>query len=121
MNDKLWAIFPLLCDNGVVTIGTYIAVINPMPINQWFCNEIPILECCGGCFVMRTPGSVTSINADMGVMRNTTRVFVLNNVNVDLSSMDFHPTKCSGNFCDRQSNNVTILLNICVIWSGALV
>ena len=102
MNDNLWARYPLLHDNGVLTIGTYIGVINPMPINQWFCNEIPIIECRGGCFVMKPPGSVTSINIDMGVVKNTTRAFVLNNVNVDLSSMDVHTTKCSGLFCDRQ-------------------
>ena len=94
MNDKIWARYPLLHDNGVLTIGTYIGVINPMPINQWFCNEIPIIECHGGCFVMKTPGSVTSVNIDMGVVKNTTRAFVLNNVNVDLSSMDVHTTKC---------------------------
>ena len=102
MNDKLWARYPLLRDNGVLTIGTYIGVINPMPINQWFCNEIPIIECRGGCFVMNPPGSVTSINIDMGVTKNTTRAFVLNNVSVDLSSMVVHNTKCSGRFCDRQ-------------------
>lgn len=102
MNDKLWARYPLLRDNGVLTIGTYIGVINPIPINQWFCNEIPIMECRGGFFVMKPPGSVTSINIDMGVVKNTTRAFVLNNVNVDLSSMDVHTTKCSGLFCDRK-------------------
>ena len=51
---------------------------------------------------MNPPGSVTSINIDMGVTKNTTRAFVLNNVSVDLSSMDVHNTKCSGIFCDRQ-------------------
>ena len=102
MNDKLWGRFPLLRDNGVVTIGTYIGVINPMPITQWFCNEIPILECRGGSFVMKTPGTVASIKIDMGVMRNTTRAFVLNNMEVEMSSMDVYNTKCSGLFCDRQ-------------------
>lgn len=102
MNDKLWTRYPLLRDNGVLTIGTYIAIINPHPINQWFCNEIPIVECRGGCYVMKAPGAMASVKIDMGVTLNTTRAFVLNNVDVELQSMDVNTTKCSGHFCDRQ-------------------
>ena len=98
MNDKIWTRYPLLRDNGKFTIGTYIGIINPMPINQWFCNEIPIIECRGSCFVMKPPSCVASIHVDVGVMKNTTRSFVLNNVDVEIPSLDVITTKCSGRF-----------------------
>ena len=102
MNEKMWTRYPLLRDNGTVTIGTYVGLMNPRPINQWFCNVIPIIESRGSCFVMKPPGCVASINIDVSVTKNTTRAFVLNNVDVEVTSMDVITTKCSGLFCDRQ-------------------
>ena len=93
MNDKLWARYPLLRDNGVVTIGTYITILNPLPITMKFCNEIPIIECRGGCFVMEKCASVMEINIDMAITNNTTRSFVRNNVTIDVLSTDVHTTK----------------------------
>lgn len=46
MNDMIWNIFPQLRDNGVVSIGSYICVINPLPITKFFSNDIHILEVC---------------------------------------------------------------------------
>ena len=102
MNEKLWGRFPTLRDNGVLTIGSYVGIMNPQPITQRFCNEIPILECRGGARVMMKPSSTASIGIVRGVLRNTTRAFVLNNVEVSLLNMDVVTTKCSGLFCDRQ-------------------
>ena len=51
MNDKLWSRYPLLRDNGVVSVGTYISILNPLPITSRFCNEIPIVESRFGCIV----------------------------------------------------------------------
>ena len=102
MNDKLWERYPLLRDNGIVTIGTYITILNPFPITMKFYNEIPIIECCGGCFVMKKCASVMEIDTDMAITNNKTRSFVNNNVTIDVLSTDVHTTKCSGLFCDRQ-------------------
>ena len=101
-NDRLWERDPSLCDNGCVTIGTYISIINPQPITSWFCNEIPIIECRGSCFVMKCVGGSFEVNMDTSITTNVTRCFVKNNVDVDVLSTDVHSTKCSGLFCDRQ-------------------
>ena len=97
-NDRLWERSPSLRDNGCVTIGTYICIINPQPITSWFCNEIPIIECRGSCFVMKCVGGSFEVNMDTSITTNITRCFVKNNVDVDVSSTDVHTTKCSGLF-----------------------
>ena len=50
-NDKLWRRFSQLCDDGNISIGTIISVLNPKPITQWYINDIPIVEVPGGCIV----------------------------------------------------------------------
>ena len=102
MNDKLWARNPLLRDNGVLTVGSYIIVFNPLPITTRFCNEIPLLETRGGCVVMNPPQCITEIKLDHGISTGVTRVFVVNNVQVRVNSTSVQTTKCSGLFCDRQ-------------------
>ncbi len=101
-NDKLWTRNPMRRDDGTVTIGTYICVMNPHPILSTWCNEIPIIECRGSAFVMRSPPSVMEVGIDDSITANCTQSFVLNNVKIDISSLDIHPSKCSGLFCDRQ-------------------
>ncbi len=102
MNDKLWARNPLLRDNGVLSVGSYIIVFNPLPITTRFCNEIPLLETRGGCVVMKPPQCITEIKLDHGISTGVTRVFVVNNVQVKVNSTSVQTTKCSGLFCDRQ-------------------
>ena len=62
-NLKMWSRFLELRDNGSLTIGSYIAVLNPYPVKNYFCNEIPIVECFGGCIVMKLQGTMASIDS----------------------------------------------------------
>ena len=75
---------------------------NPQLITSWFCNEIPIIETHGGCFVMKHVGGSMEVDVDKSITTNLTCCFVKNNVNVDVMSTDVHTNKCSGVFCDRQ-------------------
>ena len=102
VNDRLWSRYPLLRDNGVVTIGTYITIINPLPITTMFCNEIPMIECRGGCFVMKDPLVMSQIHVDKSITQNITRSFLMNNVSVDVLYTDVFTTQCSGKLCDKQ-------------------
>ena len=101
-NDKLWNKYTLLRDNGVVTIGTYITILNPLPITNWFYNQIPMIECRGGCIVNKQPEIVMEINIDRTIIKETTRSFVMNNATIRVLSTDVQSTKCGGYFCDRQ-------------------
>ena len=102
VNDRLWSRFPLLRDNGVVSIGTYITIINPLPITKMFCNEIPMIECRGGCFVMKDPSVMAEIDLDTSITNNVTRSFLKNNMKVEVLSTDVIATQCSGQLCDKQ-------------------
>ena len=102
MNDQLWSKFPLLRDNGVVTIGSYISVMNPNPITTMFCNEIPLIECHWGCIVMKDPDVMVEVPVDTSIEQNCTRCFLRNKVQIDVVATTIHTTQCSGLFCDKQ-------------------
>ena len=102
LNQSIWSRNALLRDFGVVSIGTYIAVINPMPITTMFCNEIPILGVRGACFVMKDPAVTRGIRLDSTITQNVTRAFIVNNVHLDIHHTSVQTTKCSGHFCDKQ-------------------
>jgi len=101
-NDRIWGRSPALRDNGGVTIGTYVCIMNPLPVTSWFCNEIPIIESRGSAFVMKQSGGAMDVHMDSSIGTNVTRCFVQNGAKVDVLSTDVHTTKCSGLFCDRQ-------------------
>ena len=101
-NDKLWTRNPMLRDDGSLTVGTYICVMNDQPITSTWCNEIPILECRGSAFVLKSPLTVVQIAIDYSITANSTQAFVINNLEVSIMSTDIHTSKCSGLFCDRQ-------------------
>ena len=102
MNDQLWSKFPLLRDNGVVTIGSYISVMNPNPITTMFCNEIPLIESRWGCIVMKDPAVMVEVPVDTSIEQNCTRCFLRNKVQIDVVATTIHTTQCSGLFCDKQ-------------------
>jgi len=89
MNVKVWSRFLELRDNGALTIGSFIAVLNPDPVKKYFCNEMPIVECFGGCIVMKMQASMASIAPDHTIGSNETRSFVLNNVLLKLNQQLF--------------------------------
>ena len=75
-NDLLWSKFPEKRDNGTVTIGSYVVVLNPKPITIKMSNDIPILDTRGGSILLRSPEySGSKIFSELAV--NVTRAFVL--------------------------------------------
>ena len=75
-NDLLWSKFPEKRDNGTVTIGSYVVVLNPKPITIKMSNDIPILDTRGGSILLRSPEySGSKIFSELA--SNVTRAFVL--------------------------------------------
>ena len=102
MNDKFWNRFSQLRDNGVVSIGTVVGVINPLPISTWFSNDIPILESRSGCIVFQPPSRVIDIGIDNTISGQVTRAFVMNHLEISVFSSSPYTTTCSGHLCDKQ-------------------
>ena len=80
----MWSRFLELRDNGSLTIGSFIAILNPKPIQRYFCNEIPIVETGGGCIVMKMDAAISSIAVDCSIGSNETHAFVFNGVKVEI-------------------------------------
>ena len=97
-NDSLWSRTTSYRDNGVLTVGTYICIINPVPITSWFCNEIPILDTHGSAFVMKLSGGCQEVKMAKSIAINVTHCFVKNGAKVEVQSTYVHTTKCSGLF-----------------------
>lgn len=102
MNDKLWSKNPEIRETGVVTIGTYIDILSPLPITAMFFNDTPILESYGGCIVLKILSVVKAVTIDHGIKKNTTRSFVMNSILIEVLDTSVHETNCAGSFCDRQ-------------------
>ena len=102
-NERLWLRNTSFRDNGTITIGTYIAVINPRPITTKLINDIPMVETHGSCIVMKNPTyPVREVPVEMSVINNMTKFFVLNNVKLTVHSTNVQATSCGGYFCDKQ-------------------
>ena len=102
LNERLWIRNPQLRDNGTITIGTYIAVINPEPIVNMLGNEIPLLETRASACILQMPPMLIPICINPSLPPNVTRAFVLNGVKLSNLATNFESTGCSGLFCDRQ-------------------
>lgn len=101
-NDRLWVRNAELCDNGIITIGTCVAVIRPCPIVNQLCNEVPLLESRGSLIIYNDPNCLLQVRIDNELPQNVTRAFVLNNTRIEIISSHAVATKCSGLFCDCQ-------------------
>ena len=96
-NERLWLRNASLRDNGTITIGTYIAVINPRPITTRLINDIPMVETHGSCVIMKDPTSpVLEVQVDISVMNNMTRSFLLNSADLTVHSTKVVATSCGG-------------------------
>ena len=102
LNEKLWVQNPQLRDNRVITIGTFIAILNPLPIQNQLGHKIIILECHTSGIVLCPPRSYYPIQIDNSLPQNKTRMFVLNNVHLSCVSMTVESTQCSGLFWNWQ-------------------
>ena len=102
LNERLWIQNPQLHDNGMITIGTSLSILNPIPIQNQLGNEIPILESQTSGIVLCPPQSYHPVQIDESLPQNVTCSFVLNNLCLSNVSMTVEVTQCSGLFCDRQ-------------------
>ena len=89
-------------DNGTLTIGSYIAIINPMPIKEFWCNEVPILEVRTSAFIMKDPEIMHEVLINESITANVPSIILYNNVKINVHSLEPLDYKCGGLFFDRQ-------------------
>jgi hypothetical protein len=94
-------------DNGGITIGCCIALINPKPIEDYLAGDIPLIDSDFSSIVLKKPTTFEEVSVDEGISQGVTRSFVLRNAMVDVLSSSPVQTQCSGLFCGKQDiNNV---------------
>ena len=93
-NEEIWGLNNQVRDNGVLTIGYYITICNPFPILNRLENKIPIIESRYSAVITEPPRMVHSVCDEFGLIKNNTRVFVLNNAHITINSCFPEVKKC---------------------------
>ena len=103
MNAKLWTRDTTNRDNGVITVGTIFAIIDPEPVTKRFENIVPILETRSRAFIMKyPPNGLAGIPLAHDIGEKVQRSFVLRGVKIDMHRIDLEKVECAGKFCDHQ-------------------
>ena len=79
-NEKLWMRNPTYRDDGNISIGSLILVLNPPNIKLLVGGEIPILDTRGGCFLIKSNFYQPTIQINYQVDENVARAFAVNDV-----------------------------------------
>ena len=87
-------------DNGVISIGTVLIIVNPDPIENYM-NGIPAITTKERVIVAK-PMNHPNIPLSNNLEGNDSKAFVYNEAKISLERVTFVDSKCSGNFCDRQ-------------------
>ena len=90
-----------LRDNGTVTIGTFMRVLAPHPIERTM-QDIPMIRSDSPAVVLQTPSIYDSYPVNFDIEGNGSGVAVLNGANVSVARTFVTQTTCTGKHCDRQ-------------------
>ena len=74
-NESFWGHNSKVRDNGVLEIGSYITILNPLPTLKRLVNKIPIIKSRYPAVIMEPPRMVNSVHAEFGLVQNNTRDF----------------------------------------------
>ena len=100
-NMNLWTKNIQLRDNGAISIGSFIRVPCPMPIQQYMRCDIPLLTSPLPAILLKTPRMNTHpLNNE--IESNTSLGFIYRGAIVTIQFSSFLKTSCSGLLCDRQ-------------------
>ena len=101
-NEDLWSKDLTIRDNGGITIGTCLAVINPHPIEDYLAGDTALLDSSFSGLVLTSPQNFNEVEIDETLAMGITKSFVLRQVKVDIISTAPVQTKCGGLFCGKQ-------------------
>ena len=101
-NESFWGQNSKLRDNGVLKIGSYITILNPLPILKRLVNKIPIIKSRYPAVIMEPPRMVNSVHAEFGLVQNNTRDFFFKRTGINIKYYFPEVTKCSGLLCNQQ-------------------
>ena len=101
MNRRLFHRDLLLRDNGTITVGSYLRILAPHPIERNM-NGIPLLKSDYPAIAMDTPKRLAPIYINSHIEGNKSGCAVLNGAFLKLSRSTPFETTCRGKHCDKQ-------------------
>lgn len=104
-NTNLWLNNVELRDNGIVTVGTILRIVSPLPVTSYLRGDIPILQSNQPAIVLEKPITYLEVPPYLNLQGESSRAFVLNHSTLSCNAYSCEKTKCGGSFCDRQRMN----------------
>ena len=102
LHSNMWNFNRSIRDNGDITIGTTVCMLNPKPISNILANDIPMIE-SDHPFVSLKQDTVLRTTAILdNLPSNDTRAFIIHASTIRLHTFACVQAICSGFFCDRQ-------------------
>ena len=104
-NTNLWLNNVELRDNGIVTVGTILRIVSPLPVTSYLRGDIPILQSNQPAIVLQQPSTYHEVPPLQNLQGEKSRSFLLNHARLSIQAYSCEKTKCGGSFCDRQRLN----------------
>ena len=95
-NTNLWLHNIELRDNGVISIGTILRIVSPLPVTSYLRGDSPILESHQPAIVLHQPARYLEVLPHENLQGETSRAFVLNSAQLSCNSYSCEKTKCGG-------------------------
>eukprot|EP00559_Dactyliosolen_fragilissimus_P002615 CAMPEP_0184868778 /NCGR_PEP_ID=MMETSP0580-20130426/31751_1 /TAXON_ID=1118495 /ORGANISM="Dactyliosolen fragilissimus" /LENGTH=333 /DNA_ID=CAMNT_0027369885 /DNA_START=200 /DNA_END=1198 /DNA_ORIENTATION=- len=100
-NRRLFHRDLLLRDNGTITIGSYLRIIAPLPVERNM-QENPLIESFLPAIAMKHPPKVSPIVINNYIEGNQSGVAFLVGASIKVHQITPLQTTCSGKHCDKQ-------------------
>lgn len=89
-------------DNGNISIGSFMRLISPSPIEKYMSRDIPVLETRNPLILLKTPDEMLPMPMNKTISGNASSAFVCVGCQVNSWQQNVLSTSCSGKMCDRQ-------------------
>ena len=89
-------------DNGVISIGSYIRILAPMPIVSLMNNVTPMIVSNFPIVALKPPLYLEPIAASEAIQGDNSYAFINSNAHLHVNSTAPFQTNCSGLLCDKQ-------------------
>jgi hypothetical protein len=101
MNKRIFHRDLMLRDNGTITIGSYMRILAPYPIERNM-KGIPLVKTHYPAIAMMVPIDLHSISINTYIQANQSSVALLKYCDVEVRRTTPIQTTCSGKHCDKQ-------------------
>ena len=101
-HTNMWNFNRSIRDNGDISIGTTVCVLNPRPVERLMYNQVPIIETDHPLVTLCTDANLPNLRMKVNMPANEMKGFLIKNVQLTFQTFACVQGKCSGYFCDRQ-------------------